>query len=321
LSWHYGGSAWVDLPVFTNTSGTPLPLFDSPPGLIGPRADTVFSQETTSFRGLARFDGVAWADEGAPQGRPGWVPGAMYAADANGGAIPRIGKWDEASRTWASTIATPLTSNQLAEWIGVLGTNDVFFKTVVSGGPKYVHWAGATVFNGTTTEAVFETTSIPDGTLLDAIECHAAVGCYAISSTQLWFTPGDRNSWAQQTPPAIGSMTAVVVGDAGFAALGGTQGRVARFDGTSWTVDQLPSAFSVKLLVASGPKDIFVVTQSALDDHELFHWNGSYWGRVRTPVPAGGSKIDQLWTDGRVTYFGSGQSPTHFHALVRNETW
>jgi hypothetical protein len=309
-AWSYEGSAWITLPVFAGTLA-----------VNGPRHDAVFATNNPDqFRSLVRFDGLAWTQEAFARGRAGAVPrGAMYSADPNPlGTSSRLWPFNTATGAWGNNITLPIPAREIAEWVGVLGTNDVFLQQLVSNVPHYVHWPG------TTNPVTLETTNLPDGTVLDAIDCRPVTGCYAVSATAMWMTPGDRNAWTQLTPPDIGTLNALAVGDAGFVALAGTQGRVARWGGTSWTIDQLPTIFAIKLVAVASPTDIFALAESvgSLEEHQLFHWDGTQWSRVRSPAPALGSKIRQLWTDGRVTYLGGGAgTSTHFHALVRTEPW
>jgi hypothetical protein len=307
-AWHYEGSAWTTLPDFDDL----LPVY-------GPRHDAVFGIDpgNAPFRTLVRFNGNTWVTEPFARGRSAAIPrGAAFAVEqATGFTNSRVFIWSDAGSSWGTDYNTPLAGGQLTEWIGVLGASDVFLKQV---GPHYLHW------NGSPFPVTFSTTNIPDGTVLDSIECRPTTGCYAISATEVWFTPGDRNAWDDVTAPAIGSMNALAVSDGGFAAIGGTQGRIGRFVGGNWVIDQLPTASPIMFLVATSATDMFAVAVSSAlqEEHELFHWNGTAWSRVRSPVPAVGSKIRQLWTDGRVTYLGGGTGiSTHFHALVRTEPW
>jgi hypothetical protein len=86
---------------------------------------------------------------------------------------------------------------------------------------------------------------------------------------------------------------------------------------------QLPTTATVEQIVGSGPQDAFALTRSAANEQQLFHYNGSGWSRVRTPVSSFDSGIAQLWTNGRVTFLGGTGSTgeRHFNALIRTEPW
>jgi len=237
----------------------------------------------------------------------------MYALEPNNFGNPRF-YYITNLGTWSSFNLVNAAGDIYARYIGVLGTNDVFLQEIVSSVPRYYHWAG-----NLTSDAPLETTNIPDGERLMHIDCRAGVGCYAGGGTSLWRTPGDRNAWAK-VPDAvdIGTIGGIWIGSSTFILVAGTQGRIARYDGTGWTVHQLSTSAPVAMLVGASTTDAFALTRSPVDEHQLFHWNGKTWSRVRTPVPAVGSNVEQLWTGGRITYFGG---PGYFYALTRTEPW
>jgi hypothetical protein len=315
-AYHYGGAAW--LPRISTTGSQP-----SIRQLTGLRPDALYATGTDTVRTLYLYDGATWGQISA-EGAIGILSSTiMYAADINPLGNNSQLHYPNGIGGWNTLNLAGGTTDRFAEWIGVNGMNDVFLKQLVGGVPRYHHWAGG-IMGGAAQLATLETSSLPDGEVLNVIDCKPGAGCYA-GGTSLWHTPGDKDLWAKDTSIDIGPINAIWVEDATFTLVAGSQGRIAHGNGSTFTISQLPTNAPVLLLAVATATDAFALTRSVADEDQLYHWDGTLWSRVRLPVPAFGAKINQLWSAGRITYLGHGEDALvanrWLYALVRTEPW
>jgi hypothetical protein len=227
-----------------------------------------------------------------------WAVGEFGPADT-GTLVPLIEHWD--GTQW-SIVPSPAVAGGKGELFGldVLAPDNIWAAGDQNDGPLgspgeplIEHWDGST------------------WTIVPAPSAQPTSQLYAVSATgpdDIW-AAGDQNN--SQTGPQE------------YHPL------VEHWDGSTWTVQKLPSIGVAALtsVYAASPDDVWAVAQveppphpqSTLADHPsvFLHWDGSSWSTVPVPGPQefnmvmnysmiGGAGPGDVWAAGTVFDFGNG---------------
>ena len=173
---------------------------------------------------------------------------------------------------WNGTSFTELHLGVGADFVDVWGTasNDVW---MVSGG-TIAHWDGSSA-------------TLYDGSTLPINGTFTAVG--GSSSSDVWIVANsghvlhwDGASWSLVTT-GLGSTHLESVFVAGVNVfIGGRDGILWRFDGTTWTSTTVPGATSTDkfdVMTGTGPNRVYALGQDGM----MFGWDGTAWSDISDP--------------------------------------
>jgi uncharacterized protein YjdB len=291
---------------------------------------------------VLRFSGSAWSTEAAGSTaslNAVWSgSGVVYAVGANGEMLRKSGTWSKvalptletlyavhglsASDVVAGGAAGTLLKFDGTNWttLSAGGFSGAFYGidgTAANGGRRYlVGDGGVAQLDGATATVV----STPYAPRMYSVEMDAGGGVWTggqrgivMRGAGTWSTNNlapdlldvwtatptsayavgefgsvyrwDGTTWTRQNVPTTATLEAVWAPSANEAFVGGDNGTVLRFNGTSWSLMTVPTTASIYNLWGSTPTDVWAVTSAG----EVLRYNGVGWQLVaNAPQP--------LWT-------------------------